>query len=312
MNIDLKQLETFVRVAELQSFGRAAEKLNTTQPNVSGRIAKLEASLDAALFERRYGTVELTVKGHELLAYASEVLKASENFLVAANRPALFDGILRLGTTELVAHTWLRLFLREMKARFPNIRVELTIDLSTAIDRELVARNLDLGLHNQPFESNLSGELSLGSHPFVWVAAPSLYPQGVFSADDHSSHHPTAAPTILSPARDTIVYEQVKLHTVRHLPVARIVTTNNLSASLYMAIDGIGIAALPESMVKEYVARGELALIDLGWVPDGLNFYARFDAAIAPVVVREAAQLAVEITSAGNAFDTTADATTQT
>ena len=58
MNIDLKQLETFVRVAELQSFVKAAEKLNTTQPNVSGRIARLEANLDCTLFERRSGTVE--------------------------------------------------------------------------------------------------------------------------------------------------------------------------------------------------------------------------------------------------------------
>ncbi len=334
MNIDLKQLETFVRVAELQSFIKAAEKLNTTQPNVSGRIAKLEANLDCTLFERRSGTVELTVKGQELLVHATAVLQASEDFLMAANRPALFDGILRLGATELVAYTWLRTFLREMKSRFPSIRVELTIDLSTVIDRELIARNLDLGLHNRPFDSALSGELSLGSHPFVWVAAPTLYPDGFPSsgssgnhshvntardtgAQSNSAHANTTqsnttqsntakavSPTILTPARDTVVYEQIKRYTVLHLPAARIVTTNNLSASLYMAIDGIGVAALPESMVKGHIERGELAPIDLGWVPDGLAFFARFDAALAPIVVREAAQLAADIASQGDAFHT--------
>lgn len=324
MNIDLKQLETFVRVAELQSFVKAAEKLNTTQPNVSGRIAKLEAHLDCALFERRAGTVALTVKGQELLAHATAVLQASEDFLMAANRPALFDGILRLGATELVAYTWLRTFLREMKSRFPNIRVELTIDLSTVIDRELVARNLDLGLHNRPFDSTLSGELPLGSHPFVWVAAPDLYPDGILpggsqdgNAQGVSTHADSAgagstpadsvqtgSPTILTPARDTVVYEQIKRYTLRHPPAARIVTTNNLSASLYMAIDGIGVAALPESMVKGHIERGELAPIGLGWEPDGLAFFARFDAAFAPIVVRQAAQLAADIASQGDAFHT--------
>ena len=52
MNLTLKQLQAFVRVADLGSFRKAAERLNTTQPNISSRIAALEDTLDTKLLYR--------------------------------------------------------------------------------------------------------------------------------------------------------------------------------------------------------------------------------------------------------------------
>lgn len=70
---NLKQLETFVWVAKLGRFLRTAERLNTTQPNISVRIAELETTLDVRLFERDAGSVTLTPKGQALLNYAERV-----------------------------------------------------------------------------------------------------------------------------------------------------------------------------------------------------------------------------------------------
>ena len=72
-NWTLKQLESFVWVAKLGSFRATAERLNTTQPNISVRISQLEAVLGVRLFHRDSGSVALTPIGHSLLGQAERV-----------------------------------------------------------------------------------------------------------------------------------------------------------------------------------------------------------------------------------------------
>ena len=72
--MNFEQIRTFLWVAKLGGFRKAAEKLNTSQPPVSARIAALEDRLGAALFERGQGGVRLTAKGRELLSYAEKLV----------------------------------------------------------------------------------------------------------------------------------------------------------------------------------------------------------------------------------------------
>ena len=76
--MNFKQLETFVWVATLGSFRKAAKKLYTSQPAVSARIVALEESLRAKLFLRHAGKFEMTTKGVELLPYAQKMLVMAE------------------------------------------------------------------------------------------------------------------------------------------------------------------------------------------------------------------------------------------
>ncbi|MFT4728405.1 MAG: DNA-binding transcriptional LysR family regulator [Granulosicoccus sp.] len=95
MKLKLAQLEAFVWVADLGSFRKAAERLSTTQPNISTRILALEHMLDVILMERDAGSVWLTSKGHELLDHARQVLRSSERFMEAAGTAALYEGVLK-------------------------------------------------------------------------------------------------------------------------------------------------------------------------------------------------------------------------
>ena len=89
MKINLKQLEAFVWVADLGSFRKAADRLNTTQPNVSSRIALLEGAMKRKLMERDAGSVRLTSKGIQMLDYARKVLQAAEKSTLHQKNPAL-------------------------------------------------------------------------------------------------------------------------------------------------------------------------------------------------------------------------------
>ncbi len=74
MAIDLNQLETFLAVAELKSFSRAAERLRRTQPAVSQVVRKLEADIGEVLFERTSRDGTLTAAGEVLRGYAERLL----------------------------------------------------------------------------------------------------------------------------------------------------------------------------------------------------------------------------------------------
>ena len=292
MNFNLKQLEAFIWVADMGSFRKAAARLNTTQPNISARISALESALDIALMERDAGSVRLTSRGEVLLEHAREVLSASENLLDAANREALVDGVLRLGVTEMVVHTWLRDFLRVFKDRYPNITVELTVDLSVNLETELFARSIDLALQSGPFNRQTTGSTNLGVYPLIWIASPET---GLDGIDEVSMEDLVKFP-ILTHARGTQPHNEVAAHfSGRRGLAARVTPSSNLAACIHMTIDGFGAATVPASMVANELESGELCKINYAWTPKSLTFFARYDAERSARFVGRAAEIASEV-----------------
>lgn len=289
--LNLKHVEAFVTVADLGSFRRAAERLNTTQPNISNRIAQLEAQLGVVLMERDAGSVRLTPKGKALLGPGRAVLTALDGFVAAADDATLFRDTLRLGVTEMVAHTWLRGFLVAMKARFPNISVELTVDLSANLSRALFDHDLDLAFQNGPFDRRTAQSVTLGQSPYVWVAPPETPLPGPLTAQELIRH------PILTHARGTVPFRQLEDHFRALNPAlpgrARLVPGSNMSVCLQMALDGLGVACLPRAMVDSALSAGTLRVLDYAWQPDALRFYARHDSTATHV--REAAQIARQL-----------------
>ena len=292
-NINIKQLEAFVQVADQGSFRRAAERLNTTQPNISGRIQALEQQLDTRLMTRDAGSVRLTPKGETLLPRARQVLQALDAFVSAADDDALFDGVLRLGVTEMIVHSWLGLYLKTLHQQFPNVMVDLTVDLSTNLSTALFNRSIDLALQSGPFNRATSGALDLGSYPMIWVASTDLgLGGGVLSLRDLSRH------PVLTHARGTLPFEQLSDHisAARDVPI-RLVPSTNMAACLQMTIDGLGIACLPEAMVMDELRDQRLTRLRYLWVPDELSFHARYDADTVAPYVAQAARIARDISA---------------
>ena len=76
--MEIKNLTTFEQVAELNSFTKAAEKLGFSQSTVSAQIRQMEEDLGFQLFERINRTVALTEKGREVLKYAHQIDKLTQ------------------------------------------------------------------------------------------------------------------------------------------------------------------------------------------------------------------------------------------
>ncbi|KEJ90130.1 LysR family transcriptional regulator [Sulfitobacter donghicola] len=287
--ITLKQLEAFAFVVDTGTFRAAAAALGTTQPNISARIAALESTLNVVLLIRDSGSVRLTAKGEKLLQKARDVLWAGEALLEEAARQDLIEETLRLGVTELVACTWLQDFLRLIKEAYPNLRIQLEVDISTAIDARLMEGQLDLALQTEPFKSASFASEPLGQEAYCWVASAELSS----ALDAAAGIEELFDATILTHAKHTQACASLhQMAADRGLPRDRIVHSSALSACLPMVLEGMGVGMLPERLVEREIATGKLYQIQTGWLPDPLSFYARYAQSRAGLYVKKAAQLA--------------------
>lgn len=287
--ITLKQLEAFAFVIDTGTFRAAATALGTTQPNISARIAALEAALGTSLLARDAGSVRLTADGETLLEKTRKVLWAGEALIEAAGRQELIEERLRLGVTELVACTWLQKFLRLLKVAYPKLRVQLEVDLSTVIDARLMEGQLDLAFQTEPFKSSSIFSAPLGLEPYCWVANRDLAAQ----IGDASKLADLFQHTILTHAKHTQAGLALhKLAAVRGFSAGQIVHSSALSACLPMALEGLGVALLPVRLVQGDVKTGQLKVMQSDWLPDPLSFNARYAAHRAPLFVSKAASIA--------------------
>ena len=96
MTLDLKNLTTFIHVAELNSFTKAAVALGYSQSTVSFQIRQLETELNAQLFERINHTVALTEKGREVLNYAHQIRRMTLELTQNMEEYEVLKGHIRL------------------------------------------------------------------------------------------------------------------------------------------------------------------------------------------------------------------------
>jgi len=292
MQINFKQIEAFVWVADLGSFRKAAERLNTTQPNISTRVSNLEDLLNIKLMERDAGSVRLTAKGKAMLVQARDVLKSADKFVGAAGRTNLIDSTIKLGVTEMIANTWLRQFLRAVKDRFPKLNIELTVDLSINLKPQLFSREIDIAFQNGPFLRTTTGSEDLGRFPFIWVGSPELE---ICSTKRPSRSEMCGCP-ILAHGRETSQYQEIEAHFggVKG-QTANLIPSSSIAPCIHMTLEGMGITAVPAAMVRDYVVAGRLVHIDYKWSPAPLEFLARYDAQTTPGVVRDIADMAHQV-----------------
>src|SRR4051794_32498041 len=128
--LDLDAVQAFVRVAELGSFTRAAEAMETTQAAVSLRLKRLERRLSARLIERTSRYVELSASGSAFLDRARELLEAHNRALAA------FTGDrqrLTIGISDHVAGPELPALIARMNAQDPGLLIEIRIGSSGAL-----------------------------------------------------------------------------------------------------------------------------------------------------------------------------------
>ena len=258
--IDPRTLEVFYWVVQLGGFRRAAEKLRTTQPAVSSRIAALEVRLGGSLLDRnRRRRVTLTPRGTALLAYAERILALQGEMMTALADPAGgLRGTVRLGTSETIVHTWLSALIRRVHEVHPSVTLDISVDISLNLREALVKGEVDVALLLGAVAAPRVRTLPLCEYPLAWIAAPGL-PLG----PDAPTLAQLARWPIVTYSRATTPYlELAELLNQPGLPPARIFANSSLSSIVRMVLDGIGIGVIAPAAITRELASGALRRLD--------------------------------------------------
>jgi len=173
MLIDPSLLRSFVLVADLGSVSRAAEVVHLTQSAVSAQIKRLEEQLGCRVLKRTTRSIELTAQGEALLGYARSILTLNEQAVLRLSTVRRKRSVIRLGCSEGLQADWLFAALLDFQRLYPEVEVEVTGGISTALSERLREGALDILVAAQCGSSGL-GEL-LWSEPLIWAFPEHCY-----------------------------------------------------------------------------------------------------------------------------------------
>ncbi|WP_041863818.1 LysR family transcriptional regulator [Bordetella petrii] len=292
--IDLRNIETFFWVSTLGSFRAASEKLNTTQPAVSQRIASLERDLGVRLFERDARGVTLTGKGHELLSHAERMLQLRRDMLQAAREQNVMRGPLRIGVAETIVQTWLPALVEYLHAAYPALVLQIEVDTTPVLRSHLTARQIDLAFLMGPVVEARFENLPLCAYPLAWVASPRL----ALGPEPLTLQRIGTLPVITYPSSSS-PYQFVRdMLTRAGVQAPRMYGSASLSMVVRMTLDCIGTSVIAPVFLDKELASGELRLLDVQADPlPDLAFTATWvqgpDSHVARVIAQLAQQAAV-------------------
>jgi DNA-binding transcriptional LysR family regulator len=288
---DFRSLELFYWVAELNSFSKAAERANTTQPAVSQRIAALEAEFGVKLFERNSRSISLTHQGRKLVDYAERFLLLRTEMVADIGSTIAMKGILRLGVSETIAQTWLSRFMERAHAVYPNIVIDLTVDVSPTM-RDLLGRGeLDLAFLLGPLGDPTMANRELCAYSLAFIASPDLD----IGEEPLSLARIRNFPIITYP-KATAPYPRLReALNDPSLPPPRIFGNSSLTTIVRMTLDRIGLSVIPPIVVQKELSEGRLRIVQTSLTVPDLVFTAAFPLALMGGLAQPMAELAQEV-----------------
>src|SRR3984885_16100301 len=301
--VDFKSIETFLWVVTLGSFRGAGPRLKTTQPAISQRIAQLERELGVKLLNRDHRVVSPTPSGRQLMLYAEKLIGLRAEMMAEVGDRSAMRGVLRLGVAETIVHTWLSRLIKSVNTAYPNLSLEIEVDITPNLSARLMGQEIELALLLGPIPTSGVRNRVLCDYPVGFLASPSLgLPPGPLKAKDLAKF-----PIVTFP-RKTQPYETVRsLFNRPDLPPIRLHASASLATVIHMALEGLGIAVIPTSIVENELADGRLRLLSTDLKITPLTFSASWLESPDMLAVERVADLAAKIAQGSAAIVETSD-----
>jgi DNA-binding transcriptional LysR family regulator len=262
-------IDTFLMLAQLQSFRATARALHATPAAISLRIRSLEEELKCELVDRQARPFSLTPAGHSVLDAARNVVDAVAALREAAGQEVEVRGKIRVGVIETVVHSWLAHCIARLNAQLPKLEIDLTVDSSSVLQRRLLNNELDLVIRVEGIDSTTIVSSAIADYPVRWIARRGLLPRRAAGLAKRVLEWPLVtygrgtAPQV---ALESILHSLARHNGVPHESV-RLTCSPSVAAIVQLVRDGYGIAALPRLIVAEELKSGEFVELPLKPLP---------------------------------------------
>jgi DNA-binding transcriptional LysR family regulator len=278
---DISLLRCFVTVAEERHFGRAAERMNMSQPPFSRQIQILEHVLAVKLLERTSRSVKLTPAGQIFLPEARHILQLIDNATLLAKRVALGKfGSLKIGFTAMAAFGSLPRLVAASRKVFPH--VELILQEASSADqlRKLHSSEIDIAILRPPIEQAPLQSFCLSTESLI-AAIPASHPLSAKSkinlrdliGEPFISYLPYEAYYLCNAVGDLLAKAGVTPNYVQQL--------TQVHSVMALVHAGMGVSIVPESarllnfgnVVLRPIEGSQPKPVELfmAWRPDNLN-----------------------------------------
>lgn len=259
--MEIRNLITFVHVAELNSFTKAAKVLDYSQSTVSFQIKQLESELGCLLFERINHTINLTEKGRELLEFAKQIRYLTDEFGQSFASDHEISGFLRIVTPDSVCEDMINSNYVDFHSKYPKISLKFTTadteemfsmlnhnkaDLMLTLDKHVYHRDYIIA-HEQPIKMNF---VTGAGSPYAIDRPLSLSEVAKF-------------PLILTEGGlgyRHVLDEELAKRSLEVLPILEIGRTDIITSMLEA---GVGVSFLPDFVTKKKVGEGKLVYLNV-------------------------------------------------
>ncbi|KXU87262.1 transcriptional regulator [Paraburkholderia monticola] len=262
--MEIKELRSFVHIARVGSFSRAAAELYVAQPALSRQVAKLEEELGTPLFVRHGRGVRLTSGGAQLLERAEMIINfvAQTGEQVRASTDRL-SGHIALGLPPAVGVQVSVPIVEAFRERWPAVGLHLREGLSSSLQEWLLDRRVDLAIvYNQP-PLEAFDVLPLCSEAMVVVGPPGDTVIERRGGEPLRIRDLADLPLLVPgfPHATRRVLEQAAVQHGVHLRVVLEVESVTLTKALVRR--GLGYSLLTYTAIQEDVARGDLQALPI-------------------------------------------------
>lgn len=263
---NLNGLLAFVRAAQNQSFAAAAERMGISASAVGKSVARLEEKLNVRLFNRSTRRISLTDEGQLFFERCQHIvaqLEDAEQELVRIS--AVPRGKLRI-TAPAIGYRILLPHLPEFRQRYPE--VELDLDFSDRMV-DVIDEGFDIAIRSGELSSSQMMSRRLGPFRFAIVGSPQYFAQyAAPQTPENLQYH--ACLRYRFPGNGQWQEWDTSSPMSVELPLA--LSSNNLESILQAALQGLGLAYVPEFLVRNYVASGELISVLAPYLKEGGKF----------------------------------------
>lgn len=257
--MDLRALNTFIQVAELGSFSRAAEKLGCSQPTVSFQIKQLEGELGTQLFDRVGHGISLTADGHAALSLAQNICRTAEELLHGSKEQGPPKGLVRLAMADSLCAPLILQHFARFRTMYPDISIKILCTGTEEMLRMLDRNEVDIvcTLENHIYNTSyvLCYEECMAAH-FICAPDHPLLQKKHLKVRDVLDE-----PFLLTEKHMSYRHMMDEELARRSLEITPILELGSADLLCDLVAEGVGISFLPDYVTRTAINAGKVAFL---------------------------------------------------
>lgn len=257
--METRQIISFLKIAQLGSFSRAAEELGYSQSALTVQIRLLEQELGTRLFDRIGRQVSLTSAGSHFRVHAGRIVQEMQTALRTTNESGELNGLLRIGTIESLCFSRLPQVLSFFRTHHPRVRLQLITGSPEELMEKLEHNQVDLIYFlDRPLHQTRWVKVLEEQEDIVFVCSPTF---PLAKRKDLSLKDLLDFPFLLTEKDANYRYELDQYLASLNLEILPFLEISNTEFIIRQVSLGMGVSFLPHFAINDRVVTGELEIL---------------------------------------------------